>query len=61
MLDPNSHTWFEACGLSLRVEAQAQRIAVMITNNPLGLPGSKDPERPQKVQARGRAGRAVRQ
>src|ERR1700686_687979 len=47
VLDPNSHARIEACGLSLRVEAQAQRIAVMIANNPLGLPGGKDPERPQ--------------
>src|SRR5260370_10232469 len=47
MLDPNGHARLEACGLALRVEAQAQRIAVMIANNPLGLPGSKDPERPQ--------------
>src|SRR6266403_1109620 len=47
MLDPNGHARLEACGLALRVEAQAQRIAVMIANNPLGLPGGKDPERPQ--------------
>src|SRR6266436_9337115 len=47
MLDPNGHTRLEACRLPLRIDAQAQRIAVMIANNPLGLPGGKDAERPQ--------------
>src|ERR1700676_1543909 len=47
MLDPNSHAGLEACRLSRRIEAQAKRIAVMIANHPLGLPGGKDSERPQ--------------
>jgi hypothetical protein len=45
--DPNSHTWLNACRAPLRVETQAQRIAVVIANNPLGLPGGKDSEWPQ--------------
>src|ERR1700726_1367255 len=32
-LDPNSHAWLKACRAPLRVEAQAQRIAVVIANN----------------------------
>src|SRR5712671_798629 len=47
VLDPNRHTRLEACRLSLRVEAQAKRVAVMIPNNPLGLPGGERSERPQ--------------
>src|ERR1700737_3997037 len=47
MLDPNSLAGLGACTLSLRVEAQAKRIAVMIPNHPLRLPGGKDSERPQ--------------
>src|ERR1700746_599733 len=47
MLDPDRHARLEACRLSLRVEAQAQGIAVMIADHPLGLPGGEDPERLQ--------------
>src|SRR5712671_6050174 len=47
VLDPNRHTRLEACRLSLRVEAQAKRVAVMIANHPLGLPGGERSERPQ--------------
>jgi hypothetical protein len=39
VLDPNSHARFKVCRLSLRIEAQAKRVAVMIPNDPLGLPG----------------------
>jgi hypothetical protein len=30
VLDPNSHSRLKACRLSLRIEAQAKRVAVMI-------------------------------
>src|SRR5437588_12995118 len=41
VLDPNSHARFEVCRLALRVEAQAKRVAVMISNDPFGLPGGE--------------------
>ena len=41
VLDPNSHPWFKAFRLLLRVEAQLKRVAVMIANHPLGLPGGE--------------------
>src|SRR5216684_1729900 len=47
VFDPNSHARLKACRRCLRVEAQAKRVAVMIPNNPLGLPGRKRSERPQ--------------
>src|SRR4029077_4466228 len=47
VLDPDSHARLKVCRLSLRVEAQAKRVAVMIPNNPLGLPGGERSERPQ--------------
>jgi hypothetical protein len=47
VLDPNSHARLKACRLSPRVEAQAKRVAVMIPNNPLGLPRSERSERSQ--------------
>jgi hypothetical protein len=45
--NPNSHAGFEICRLRERIEAHPQRIAVMISNHPLGLPGRERPERPQ--------------
>ncbi|MEA2913517.1 MAG: hypothetical protein QOJ15_5598 [Bradyrhizobium sp.] len=42
MFDPDGRTRFKAFRFSLRVEAQAERVAVIIANNPLGLPGDKD-------------------
>jgi len=42
--DPDCHARLEARRLSLRVKAQAQRVAVMIPDNPLGLPGGESPE-----------------
>jgi Protein of unknown function (DUF433) len=44
-LDPDAHAGLEACRFFLRVEAQAQRVAVMIANDPLGLPGGEHSER----------------
>ena len=45
--DPDSHARLEACRFNLWVDAQAQRIAVVIANDPLGLPCGKRPEWPQ--------------
>ena len=47
MRDPDSHARLEACRFDLWVEPQAQRIAVVIANDPLGLPCGKRPEWPQ--------------
>src|SRR3954467_12568415 len=47
VLDPNSHARLKACRFSLRIEAQAKRVAVVIPNYPLGLPGGERSERPQ--------------
>src|ERR1700692_754657 len=47
MLDPNSHARLKVSRLSLWIEAQAKRVAVMIPNYPFGLPGGERSERPQ--------------
>src|SRR5580704_2292941 len=47
VLDPDSHARFKPCRLSFRVEPQAKRAAVVISNNPLGLPGGERSERLQ--------------
>src|SRR5438105_15509197 len=47
MFDPDGRTWLKAFRFSLRVDAQAQRVAVMIANHPFGLPGGKASEWPQ--------------
>src|ERR1700730_1539093 len=47
VLDLNSHARLKAYRRSLRIEAQAKRVAVMIPNHPLGLPGGERSERPQ--------------
>src|ERR1700730_9172129 len=47
MLDPNSHARLKAYRLSIRVEPQAKRVAVMIPYNPLGLPGGERSGRPE--------------
>jgi hypothetical protein len=46
MLDPNTHARLKVCRLSVRVKAQAKRVAVMVPDDPLGLPGSERSERP---------------
>src|SRR5215471_1162058 len=47
ILDPNRHARLEIRRLSLRIETQAQRVAIMIADYPLGLPGGEGAERPQ--------------
>src|SRR5258708_9896304 len=47
MLDPNSHARLKVSRPSLWIEAQAKRVAVMIPNYPLCLPGGERSERPQ--------------
>src|ERR1700736_5205104 len=47
VLDPDGHARLKARRLSRRVEAQAERVAVMIANDPFGLPGGERSERPQ--------------
>src|SRR3954467_11711187 len=47
VLDPNSHAGLKACQFPLRGEAQAKRVAVVIANDPLGLPGGERSERSQ--------------
>ncbi len=46
MYDPDGRTWFKVFRFSLPVETQAERVVVIIANNPLGLPGGKDLEQP---------------
>jgi len=43
--NPYRHAGLEARGIALRIESQAQRAAVVIADDPLGLPGGKDAER----------------
>lgn len=47
MFDPDRHAQLERRHVSLRVEAQAQCIAVMVADHPFGLPSGEGPERPQ--------------
>ena len=47
VIDPDRHARLKVGRLSLRIEAQPKRIAVMIADHPLGLPGGEDSERPQ--------------
>src|SRR4051812_4955436 len=47
VLDPDSHARLKACRFSLRIEAQAKRVAVVIANDPLGLPGGERSDRSQ--------------
>jgi len=44
-LEPDRHTRFEACRITFRVEAYAQRAAVMIADRTFGLPGRKRAKR----------------
>src|SRR5215510_512278 len=46
-IEPDRHAWLEAGRITLQIEAQAQRIAVVIANRTLGLPGRERPQRPQ--------------
>src|SRR5579863_5451859 len=50
--NPNSHARFEICRLRERIEAHPQRIAVMISNHALSLPGRERSERPQSGDGR---------
>jgi hypothetical protein len=45
--EPDGHPGFEFGRITFGIEAQAQRVAVVIADSALGLPGGKDPERPQ--------------
>jgi hypothetical protein len=38
MSEPHRHPWLEAFCIALRIEAQAQRGAVVIADGTLGLP-----------------------
>jgi hypothetical protein len=43
ILNPNSHARLEIRRLSLRIETEAKRIAIMIADHPFGLPGANTP------------------
>jgi hypothetical protein len=47
LCDPDRHAWLEHYNTSLRVKSQAQRVAVVIADHPLGLPGGEGPKRPR--------------
>src|SRR3981189_2382679 len=60
VFDPDGHTRLKACGIFLRVEAQAKRVAIMIPDDAFGLPGRERSERPQFGDgALDRAGSAI--
>jgi hypothetical protein len=42
---PHGHSWLKFRHIALRIEAQAQRIAIVIADRALGLPGRERPER----------------
>src|SRR5262249_298388 len=46
-IEPDRHAWFEAVRMPLQIEAQAQRIAIVIANGTLGLPSRERAERAQ--------------
>src|SRR5580692_2722279 len=59
-LDPDCHAWLKACWIPLRIKPYAQGTAVVIANDPLGLPRRKCAERPQlRNKAFCRAGAAT--
>jgi hypothetical protein len=43
ILNPNSHARLEIRRLSLPIETEAKRIAIMIADHPFGLPGANTP------------------
>ena len=44
-IEPNRHSGLEAARITLRIEPQAQRIAVVIADRAFGLPGRERSER----------------
>src|SRR5215813_3716295 len=58
-VEPHCHTGLEGGRIALRIEAQAHRIAVVITDRALGLPSCKRPKRQELGdERRGRFARA---
>jgi hypothetical protein len=58
-IEPHRHAGLECGRITLRIEAHAQRIAVVITHRALGLPRRKRPQRQElRDQRRGRVARA---
>src|SRR5260370_36385718 len=53
-LEPYCHAGLEVGRIALRIEAQPQRVAIMITDRALGLPGCKWAQR-QELGDEGRA------
>src|SRR5262245_17022847 len=53
-MEPNRHAGLEAARITLRIEPQAQRIAVVIADRALGLPGRERSERHELGDNRGR-------
>jgi hypothetical protein len=43
-IEPDRHAGFEAARITLRIEAQAQRIEIVVADRALGLPGREWPE-----------------
>src|SRR5438034_7623579 len=57
--EPDRHAGLEGRRIALRIEAQAQRIAVVITDRALSLPGCKWPQQQElSDERRGRFARA---
>src|SRR5262245_12106799 len=46
-IEPDRHTGLEPGRIALRIEAQAQRIAIVIADRALRLPGRERPNRPK--------------
>ena len=44
-IEPDRHAWFEAGRITSQIEAQAQRIAIVIANGTLGLPSRERAQR----------------
>jgi hypothetical protein len=42
--EPDRHAGFQFGRIALRVETQTQRIAIVVADGPLGLPGRERPE-----------------
>src|SRR5262245_63554628 len=55
--DPDRNAWFEAGRITLQIEAQAERIAIVIANGTLGLPSR---ERAQRAQLGDQSWRLLR-
>ena len=59
-IEPHRHPGLEGGGIAERIEAQAQRVAVVIADGALGLPGRERPERHQLGDECGRKSTLVR-